>query len=85
MVTPAHAATTPPAASADSEADPDLPAQIRRIEIRARRLASRLLAGDYASVFRGAGIEFSDAREYAPGDDVRMIDWNVTHAWVRRG
>ena len=53
-------------------------AQIRRIEIRARRLSSTLLAGDYRSVFRGSGIEFAEAREYTPGDDVRRIDWNVT-------
>lgn len=52
--------------------------QVRRIEIRARRLASSLLAGDYRSVFRGSGIEFSEAREYTPGDDVRLLDWNVT-------
>lgn len=58
--------------------DPELLAQVRRIEIRARRLASTLRTGDYRSVFRGAGIEFADAREYVPGDDVRQIDWNVT-------
>src|SRR5205814_3585584 len=58
--------------------DPELLAQVRRIEIRARRLASTFLAGDYRSVFRGAGIEFAEAREYSPGDDVRRIDWNVT-------
>ena len=58
--------------------DAELLAQIRRIEIRARRLASTLLAGDYRSVFHGAGIEFAEAREYTPGDDVRRIDWNVT-------
>lgn len=57
---------------------PELLAQVRRIEIRARRLASTLLTGDYRSVFRGAGIEFAEAREYVVGDDVRMIDWNVT-------
>ena len=52
--------------------------QIRRIEIRTRRLASAVLGGDYRSVFRGTGIEFAEAREYTPGDDVRFIDWNVT-------
>jgi len=75
-----------PAASAPAAATPlsadtptaELLAQVRRIEIRARRLANTLLAGDYRSVFRGSGIEFADAREYVPGDDVRMIDWNVT-------
>jgi len=79
------AAATPLEASAERDLPPEvagLPpevvAQIRRIEIRARRLASTLLAGDYRSVFRGSGIEFAEAREYTPGDDVRRIDWNVT-------
>jgi uncharacterized protein (DUF58 family) len=57
---------------------PELLARVRRIEIRTRRLASALIAGDYRSVFRGTGIEFADAREYIAGDDVRLIDWNVT-------
>jgi uncharacterized protein (DUF58 family) len=68
--------------------DPALLAQVRHIEIRARRSASALLAGDYRSVFRGSGIEFADAREYAVGDDVRLIDWNVTARmgtpWVKQ-
>ncbi|MSQ42062.1 MAG: DUF58 domain-containing protein [Dehalococcoidia bacterium] len=72
----------------DAGLPPQLAAQIRRIEIRARRLASTLLAGDYRSVFRGAGIEFAEAREYTMGDDVRLIDWNVTARmgtpWVKR-
>jgi uncharacterized protein (DUF58 family) len=73
------AASAPPAATLTAETPtPQLLAQVRRIEIRARRLASTLLAGDYRSVFRGSGIEFADAREYVPGDDVRLIDWNVT-------
>ena len=36
------------------------------------------LGGEYHSVFRGRGMEFSEVREYVPGDDVRAIDWNVT-------
>ena len=52
--------------------------RIQRIRIRTRRLASAVLGGDYRSVFRGTGIEFAEAREYVPGDDVRFIDWNVT-------
>jgi uncharacterized protein (DUF58 family) len=62
----------------DSTLPSELLAQIRRIEIRARRLASTLLAGDFRSIFRGSGIEFAEAREYVPGDDIRLIDWNVT-------
>jgi len=52
--------------------------RIRWIEIRARRLAEEMLAGEYASAFKGRGIEFSEVREYTPGDDIRLIDWNVT-------
>lgn len=62
-------------------------AQVRRLEIQARRRAASSLQGDYRSVFRGAGIEFAEAREYVPGDDVRLIDWNVTartgSPWVK--
>jgi len=52
--------------------------RVRSIEIRTRRLAASDVSGSYRSVFRGAGIEFAEAREYVPGDDVRRIDWNVT-------
>ncbi len=56
----------------------DIQTRIRGIEIRTRRLAASALGGEYRSIFRGAGIEFSEAREYTPGDDVRLIDWNIT-------
>ena len=57
---------------------PELLRQVRRLEIRARRLVADRLVGQYHSVFRGRGLEFSEVREYQPGDDVRTIDWNVT-------
>ena len=52
--------------------------KIRRIEIRTRRLVSDVFSGEYQSVFKGRGIEFTEVREYLPGDDIRSIDWNVT-------
>lgn len=62
-------------------ADPDLEAilaEVRRIEVRTRRLVTGVMAGGYLSVFRGAGLEFDSVREYEPGDDPRSVDWNVT-------
>ncbi|MEZ5966854.1 MAG: DUF58 domain-containing protein [Planctomycetota bacterium] len=56
----------------------ELLAEVRRIEVQSRRLVSGALAGGYTSVFRGAGIEFDEVREFAPGDDPRSVDWNVT-------
>lgn len=52
--------------------------QVRRIEIRTERLVSSLTAGRFRSAFKGTGMEFDEVREYAVGDDVRSIDWNVT-------
>ena len=56
----------------------DLMKQIRRIEIRTRRLVNDSFAGEYHSVFKGLGMEFDEVRPYYPGDEVRSIDWNVT-------
>ncbi|MGJ8695140.1 MAG: DUF58 domain-containing protein [Verrucomicrobiaceae bacterium] len=52
--------------------------QVRRLEIRARRLASETFSGEYHSSFKGAGLDFDEFREYQPGDEIRFIDWNVT-------
>ncbi len=52
--------------------------QVRQIEIRTKGLVNHLFSGEYHSVFKGKGMEFSEVREYQYGDDVRNIDWNVT-------
>ena len=52
--------------------------KIQRIRITTNRLVDAGLGGEYHSVFRGRGMEFSEVRAYVPGDDVRAIDWNVT-------
>ncbi|MCX8098772.1 MAG: DUF58 domain-containing protein [Casimicrobiaceae bacterium] len=51
---------------------------LRRIEWTAFRRLDGLLQGDYRTLFRGAGVDLIDLREYQPHDDVRHIDWNVT-------
>ena len=62
----------------DRNIPPDLLKQVRRLEIRTRRIVEELFGGEYHSVFRGQGVEFREVREYEIGDDVRSIDWNVT-------
>lgn len=52
--------------------------KIRTIEIVTERLVRDRMAGQYHSVFKGSGIAFSEVREYMPGDDIRLIDWNVS-------
>ena len=52
--------------------------KVRHIEIRTRGLVNDLFGGEYHSVFKGRGMSFSKVREYYPGDDIRLIDWNVT-------
>ncbi|MBP9705996.1 MAG: DUF58 domain-containing protein [Oligoflexales bacterium] len=58
--------------------DAELIRQIKEVQIKAGYLANSALSGEYASAFRGIGMEFEEVREYVPGDDVRAIDWNVT-------
>ncbi len=62
---------------------PEILRQVKLIELRTRGLVNSLFTGEYRSVFKGQGMEFSEVREYEPGDDVRSIDWNVT-ARMRR-
>jgi len=52
--------------------------RVRRIELRTRGLSSQLFSGEYHSAFKGRGMAFSEVREYAAGDEIRTIDWNVT-------
>ena len=52
--------------------------KVKHIEIRTKGLVNDLFGGEYHSAFKGQGMTFSEAREYYPGDDIRMIDWNVT-------
>ncbi len=51
---------------------------MRKIQIRTSHLVTDVFAGQYHSVFRGRGMEFSEVRLYQPGDEIRTIDWNVT-------
>ena len=52
--------------------------QIKNLHIQTKDLVESIESGAYNSKFRGGGIEFSEVREYIPGDDVKRIDWNVS-------
>ena len=62
--------------------------KIRRIQITTSRKVTDVFAGKYQSVFKGAGMEFDEVRNYNPGDEIRSIDWNVTarmgHPFVKK-
>jgi uncharacterized protein (DUF58 family) len=65
--------TTPPASLLDAEAL----SRAERLGLQARYVVEGYLAGDHKSPFRGFAIEFTQHREYAPGDDIRHLDWKV--------
>ena len=52
--------------------------RVKRLEITTRGMVNDVFSGEYHSVFKGRGMEFSEVREYQFGDDIRSIDWNVT-------
>ena len=62
--------------------------QVKLIELRTRGLVNTVFSGEYQSVFKGHGMEFAEVREYAPGDEYRTIDWNVSarmgHPYVKK-
>src|SRR5437870_1043950 len=66
----------------------DVIRKIRQIQITTSRAVNDVLGGQYHSVFKGRGMEFSEVREYQPGDEIRTIDWNVTarmgHPFVKK-
>jgi len=56
----------------------ELISQIRKIEIKSKKLVDSLFAGNFRSAFKGRGLEFEGIRQYIRGDDYRSIDWKVT-------
>src|SRR3954470_20021890 len=52
--------------------------KVRMIEIASKKKVDDLMSGQYKSHFKGQGVQFSEHRQYVPGDDVRHINWNVS-------
>lgn len=62
--------------------------RIKKIEIITNNLVEEIFSGEYHSLFKGQGLEFSEVREYQPGDSFRQIDWNVSarmgHPYIKK-
>ena len=67
-----------PTPEQDKNLSPELLQRIKAIQVKTNYLVNDIMAGEYVSALKGRGMEFSEVREYQPGDDVRLIDWNVT-------
>jgi uncharacterized protein (DUF58 family) len=52
--------------------------KVRELDIKSKKLTRHLFTGEYHSAFKGRGMSFREVREYAAGDDIRFIDWNVS-------
>lgn len=63
--------------------DPALIAKIEPLEVRARKVVEGYVSGRHASPSRGFSVEFAEHRDYAPGDDLRYLDWKL-HAKTDR-
>ena len=57
--------------------DPHTLAGLQGLELRARRIVEGYVAGLHRSPYHGFSNEFAEHREYAPGDDLRYVDWKV--------
>lgn len=68
----------PPPRKDERKISAELLKRIQAIQVKTNYLVNSAIAGEYVSAFKGRGMEFTEVREYMPGDDIRLIDWNVT-------
>src|SRR5689334_10111656 len=57
--------------------DPQTLAAVGSLELRARMIVEGLMTGMHRSPYQGSAVEFAQHRQYAPGDDIRRLDWKV--------
>jgi len=57
--------------------DPKVLNRVSRLDLRARLIVEGYVSGRHRSPYRGFSVEFAEHREYAPGDDLRYLDWKV--------
>lgn len=56
---------------------PEVVARLGSLSLRARRVMEGVLSGLHRSPHHGQSIEFAEHKEYAPGDEIRHIDWKA--------
>ncbi|MFP4056654.1 MAG: DUF58 domain-containing protein [Candidatus Brocadiia bacterium] len=64
-------------ADAQKYLDPQVLSKLERLDLKARLIVEGYISGLHKSPFHGFSVEFAQHREYAPGDDLRRIDWKV--------
>ena len=57
--------------------DPAIIGRVAKLDLRARLVVEGFVSGLHKSPYRGFSVEFAEHREYAPGDDLRYLDWKV--------
>ena len=57
--------------------DPKVLNKITRLDLKARHIVEGFMGGMHKSPFHGFSVEFAEHREYAPGDDLKHLDWKV--------
>jgi uncharacterized protein (DUF58 family) len=77
MTAPVARPAEVPAESADVLFDEAFLRRLEQLELASRRLTAGRMKGERRSVRRGQSVEFADYRNYAAGDDLRQLDWNV--------
>jgi uncharacterized protein (DUF58 family) len=60
-----------------SPIDPKIINQVAKLDLRARLVVEGYVSGVHKSPYKGFSVEFAEHREYAPGDDLRYLDWKV--------
>src|SRR6187455_1574908 len=57
--------------------DPDVLSRVHSLGLRAQRVVEGTISGLHRSPLHGVSVEFADYREYAPGDDLKRLDWRA--------
>lgn len=70
-------AAKPPGANAVSFIDPHALMRIKNLQMRARVIVEGFYSGIHRSPYHGFSVEFSEYRQYTPGDDLRYLDWRL--------